>query len=407
MSQEFALVQRLSSAARRAVGLTRETRRHWRTRPDDIQLSWGFPYPASFPIAELLEAAQMGLGKEGDRALQYGGGDACRRLERWVRDRLQQRGVQLHEVDCLITCGSSQALGLVAQVMVDPGDLVVVEGPTFMGALRAFRNAGAQLHQVTLEDDGPDLRALREWLEERLRGGQPMPKVFYTVPNFHNPTGCCMSLDKRRCLVELAERYGFLIVEDDAYGDLRFEGEDLPPLKAFDRQGVVAYVGTFSKTIAPGIRIGWIFGAEPLIAAMARLKADGGTSPFVQTVVAYYCEGANFDRRVEVLRANYRRRRDVMLHALERYMPADCRWTRPQGGFFVWLHLPEGIDSRELLAKAIDHGVSFVDGRPFFADVEEGARYLRLAFCYVPEDRMAEGIRRLTQALEELLETGP
>jgi 2-aminoadipate transaminase len=301
----------------------------------------------------------------------------------------------------MLANGATDALDSVCQTFLEPGDRMFVEAPTFMGALGLFRNYGVELTGFPLDDDGVDLDAVADELAARRESERDLPTVFYTIPNFQNPTGTTLSRDRRERLLELAAEYGFVVIEDDAYGDLRYYGEDVPPLKALDDEGRVVRVGTFSKTIAPGIRTGWVIAHEEILERVRGVSA-GGTNTFTRGVVGRFCGDGRLEENVAELREAYRERRDHMLRCLDEEMPAAVEWTEPDGGFFVWVELPEGLDAGELLSDAADEGVVYLPGSMFFPD-DRGENCLRLSFSHVSFEEMERGVAALATATRSLL----
>jgi 2-aminoadipate transaminase len=285
-------------------------------------------------------------------------------------------------------------------VFVDRGDTVLVEGPTFMGAVRHFSEAGARLVTVPTDGQGMDVDALEEILRQ-LRKDGVRPKFLYTIPTFHNPTGTTMPLARRQRLVELGATYGVAVVEDDAYGDLRFEGQPLPNLAALDQEGWVIRVGTFSKILAPGLRMGWAYARPEVINRLGHFKVEGSSGPFQTRVVAKYCEDGRLDAHIQQLIALYRGKRDVMLDAIRQEFPPEVAVVRPEGGFFVWCTLPAGMSAIALAKKAAEHKVSFVPGTGFYAN-GQGDDAIRLAFSLQPEEKIVEGIARIGKAMRGL-----
>jgi len=375
----------------------------WRRvgNPEAVPFNYGYPYPGSYPLAALTEATARVLTREGAMAMRYGGGEACRQLSRIVEERLRGRGMEPRG-GLLITNGSAQALALSCQLFLDAGDWVAAEGPTYMGALRVMRNHAAQVLHVDMDDDGLCPETLREKLESRLREGLPQPKFLYTIPNFQNPSGCTMTEERRRALLELAEEYDFMIVEDDAYGELRFAGDDVPTLFALDRWDRVIYVGSMSKVLAPGVRLGWMTGPEPIMRELMARKVDGGTNPFAQSVVAEYWSVTDFDGRLHEIRRGYRLRRDAMLAALVRHMPDGCSWTQPEGGFFVWVALPQGVRAVDVVREAEAAGAQVLGGGLFYADGRGGGN-LRLSFSYPEPEDIDRGIQALGDTVKAIL----
>jgi 2-aminoadipate transaminase len=333
--------------------------------------------------------------------LQYGAGDVAAELDTFLVERAATRGISVTEDEVVVTNGSSQAIDLVCRVCLDRGDFIMSEAPTFMGALRSFRNFSVTCLGFELDDEGVVTDDIEEELVRRRKRGLPIPKFFYTIPNHQNPKGVTMSLERRRELLELASEFDFIIVEDDAYGELRFEGEEVPTLKELDEADRVVHVGTFSKVIGPGVRTGWALAPPEIASQLGRLRA-GGTNGLTQSTVAQYCQEIDFDERVQWLRESYRERRDVMLEALDEFMPDCAEWGRPEGGFFIWAELPEEFDTEELLPKAAERGVAFLNGGMFFPD-GTGNNCMRLGFSYAEHAEIREGIRLLGELLKEEL----
>ena len=383
-------------------------------RPEVISFAGGLPAPELFPIGEFQQACQRVLDENGGAALQYSTTEGYLPLREMIARHSVRYGLAAKPENVLITSGSQQALDLIAKLLINRGDRALVEAPTYLGALQAFNVYGAEYVSVPTDDDG--LRT--DLLDEALRSG---PKFMYILPNFQNPSGVTLALERRKTLVALADKYGVPIVEDDPYGQLRYEGEHLPPLLVLDREtrgirrdngyhlGNVIYLSTFSKTLAPGLRLGWIVAPPDVIARLVQLKqgADLHTSTFTQMVAYEVARGGFLDQHIRRLRDVYRERRGVMLEALEECFPpaSGVTWTRPQGGLFLWLRLPEGMDSHRLLEAALRRDVAFVPGSSFFANDAEGRRYMRLNFSNAQPDLIREGIRRLAAAtLEQLRE---
>ncbi len=369
-------------------------------QPDVISLAGGLPAPELFPVDEYRRAFEWVLETDGQQALQYGPSEGYRPLRELLAQRLTGFGMRCAADDVLITNGSQQALDLLGKVFLNPGDSVLVERPTYLGALQAFNQYQPSYVAVGMDDDGMRVDEVEHALESR-RG---RIKLIYALPNFQNPTGRSMSLDRRRRLVELAGRYGVPIVEDDPYGELRYEGQHQPTLKSLDREGVVIYLGTFSKILAPGFRLGWIVAgsevSETLLHAKQPSDLHTGMAPQMAT---YRVASDGFvDRHVERIKAFYRERRDVMLRALEEHFPSDAHFTRPAGGLFVWAELPSFINTRELLEDAVQDKVAFVPGQGFHSD-HSGTNTMRLNFSNVPPELLREGVRRLGLAVQRRL----
>lgn len=370
----------------------------WRSidAPDAVSLSFGFPFPESFPNDDLVTAAKAVFKQEGDRALQYGGGDYPDRLETAVADRERRLGTDCSAENVLLTNGATHAIDLVCSTFLEGGDEVFVEAPTFMGALRVFANYGVTVTGFENDAIGLNVDAVEAELRRRRADGRDGPKLLYTVPDFQNPTGTTMSLDRRERLVDLAAEFDFAVLEDGAYSELRFEGEHVAPLSALDENGRVVRVGTFSKTIAPGVRTGWVLGSEPVVGAVGRMRA-GGTNTFTQGVLGRYCAEGKLAANVEELRVAYEARRDHLLDCLETHMPTEATWTDPDGGFFVWVTMPAGVDTEAMLPTAAEEGVTYLPGEMFFPD-DRGARSLRLSFSHADFEAMERGVEALARA---------
>ncbi len=359
-----------------------------------ISLSYGFAGPEMFPVDALSSATAEILAEDTDGALNYG--ESYPGLVRLVSERLTRQGMAIQDQQVILTYGSSQVLALLPQILVDKGDIVIVEGPTFMGAVKNFLIGGAQLITVNVDEHGMDTDQLEQILREQAAKGI-RPKFIYTIPTFQNPSGSDMTIARRQRLVDLAAEYGVLVVEDDAYGDLRFEGDPTPRLAALNHDWVL-HVGTFSKILAPGIRLGWAAGPQPIIDRLKAFKLEGSSGPFMTRLVERFCADGRLDTHIKALNATYRRKRDLMLKLIASEFPADITAPKPAGGFFIWAGLPEGLSARLIAKVAEEHGVAFVPGTGFYAN-GQGDNRMRLAFSYQSEERIAEGITRLGQAI--------
>lgn len=370
-----------------------------------ISFTYGFPDPPSLPTAEVAAAATRSLERDGQWALQYGDTTGYSGLIDVLLAKLaRDQGIEAAPENVLITAGGSQAMALVLDAFVDWDDTVITEAPTWLGAVHAFRNVGARAVSIPVDAEGTDTHALERELR-RLRTEGIRPKLIYVISNFQNPTGISTTIERRKRLIALAREYGTPILEDDAYFDLRYDGEDLPPIYALDDAGGTMYLGTFSKTMGAGMRLGWLVAPPEIIARLAALKIDGGTNVFGSHVAAEWVP-EHLEGHVGELREIYRRRRDLMLQALDRHMPANTTWTRPEGGFFVWVTLPEGIDTNRLLPQARERGVEFLPGSTCYID-DHGRNQMRLSFSFASDDEIDPGIRVLGEiAAGELLEAG-
>ncbi len=390
-----------SSAIRELLKLTQ--------RPEVISFGGGLPAPEVFPVEAFQEACRKVLADSGPAALQYSTTEGYPPLRDFIAQKLRRYGILASAENVLITSGSQQALDLIGKLLINEGDRLLVESPTYLGALQAFNVFGAEYVSVPTDADG--LRT--DLLEEALRSG---PKFMYVLPNFQNPSGVTLSRGRREELVLLADKYGIPVIEDDPYGQLRYEGDHLPALVLLDREncrrdngytlGNVIYLSTFSKTLAPGLRLGWIAAPSEVIAKLVQLKqgADLHTSTFNQMVAYEVAHNGFLDQHVKKIRKVYRERRDVMLGALEEFFPPEVKWTHPHGGLFLWVTMPEGTNGQELLKAALSENVAFVPGDCFFANPDEGHRHMRLNFSNAEPERIREGIRRLSIAVKKQLQ---
>jgi 2-aminoadipate transaminase len=375
-------------------------------RPEVISFGGGLPAPDVFPVQRFEEACHKVLKEHGAKALQYGATEGYEPLREMIASNMARYGIISKAENVLITSGSQQALDLIGKLLINRGDRVLVEAPTYLGALQAFNIYGAQYASVPIDDDG----LVTDRLDPCLRSG---PKFMYILPNFQNPTGVTLSEGRRHQLILMADRYGIPIIEDDPYGQLRYEGEHIAPLVVLDRenlrrdngfsQGNVIYLSTFSKTLAPGIRLAWMVAPVEVISKLVQLKqgADLHTSTFSQYVAYEVARDGFLDQHVKLIRQVYRERRDVMLHALEEFFPKEVTWTHPQGGLFLWVSMPEGTDCQALFRAALAEDVAFVPGDCFYAgNSVEGCRHMRLNFSHSQPELIREGIRRLSIAVK-------
>jgi 2-aminoadipate transaminase len=356
-----------------------------------ISFSFGFPDPASLPADEVAAVTTRVLGERGHAALQYGDYVGYSGLiDALIAKLSRDQGIHARRENIIITAGGSQAIDLLLDVLIDWGDTIVSEMPTWVGAVQAFHSAGANIVSIPVDSEGIDVTALDRELH-RLRAHGAIPKFIYANANFQNPTGATMSLKRRQDLLALARGANTLLIEDDAYFDLRYDGEALPTIYSLDDGGSVVYMGTLSKTMGPGMRLGWLVGPAELIRRVSALKVDGGTNVFGAHVAADWLPEKLLPH-VQRLRDVYRRRRDLMLAALERHMPPGSTWTIPHGGFFIWLTLPPAIDTKRMLPQVQERGVEFLPGPACFADTA-GANQLRLSYSFVEDDLIEPGIR--------------
>ncbi|ASJ15530.1 aminotransferase-like domain-containing protein [Thermococcus radiotolerans] len=369
---------------------------------DVISLAGGLPAPETFPVETIKEIAAEILTHHADKALQYGTTKGFTPLRLALADWMEKRyGIPTSKVEIMMVAGSQQALDLIGRVFINPGDIVVVEGPTYLAALNAFKYYDPEFLSIPMDDNGMMVDLLEEKLRKLNAEGKKV-KFVYTVSTFQNPMGVTMSLDRRKRLIELAREYDFLIVEDSPYSELRYSGEPIPPIKHFDDEGRVMYLGTFSKILSPGMRLGWIAAHPHFIRKIeiAKQAVDLCANTLSQVIAWKYVADGHLDEHIPKIIEFYKPRRDAMLEALEEYMPEGVKWTKPDGGMFIWVTLPEGIDTKVMAEKAISRGVAYVPGEAFFAH-REVKNAMRLNFTYVPEEKIRDGVKRLAEVIEE------
>lgn len=369
-------------------------------RPGSIPLTGGIPDPDTLPTEQLLEATRIVLDREAKWALEYGGNYGYDGLRELIPARVdRQPGLDYTAANVSLVSGSAHALHNVFDTFLNPGDTVVVEAPAWGGVLRHLQAFQAQVEPVSLDDDGLCTAELDDTLA-RLTAEGRKPKLIYTIPAFQNPMGVTTTLERRKQLVEIAARHRVLILEDDAYGELRFTGERVPSILSLAGGEGVIRCGTFSKIIATGLRVGWIMGATEYVDATARMRFDNGTSPFASRIIAAYIEQGFHEPHVAKMCGVYRAKCDAMLNALEETCSTRATWTRPEGGFFVWMTLPDSVNPAKLAEAAAAEGVQYIPGKSFFAD-GRGSHNVRLAYSYMTEAEINEAIRRLSRAIEQ------
>ncbi len=370
-------------------------------RPEVISLAGGLPDTSTFPPESYAALMNTVAAESCARALQYGPTEGLAVVRECIRRVMAAEGAIVDPDDVLVTTGGQQVIDLVCKTLIDPGDVVVAEGPTYPGAVPAFNAYQADVVQIEMDEDGMDVDALEATLEELDRDGR-RPKFIYTIPNFQNPAGVTLSLPRRERLVAVAREREILVLEDNPYGLLRYEGDPLPTLYALDGGEFVVYLGTFSKILSPGLRLGWTTAPAPVLEKMnlGKQAADLCSSSMTQHFVAAYFEAGPWDEYVASLRDIYRARRDVVLDALAEHLPREAVWTRPAGGLFVWATLPAYIDTTDLLARALQENVAFVPGRAAYLDGRGGSS-LRLNFSGVGPDELREGVRRIGAVVAE------
>lgn len=369
-------------------------------RPEVISFAGGLPASELFPTAQLAELAHDLLLDDGARALQYAPTEGLAVLRQLIADRLRDRfGLDRNADEVLVVTGSQQALDLTGKIFVDEGDVVLCESPTYLGAINALRAYRPRFVEVPTDDEG----MVPTELERRLIGPD-RAKFIYVVPDFQNPSGRRWSVDRRRALAEIAARFEVPVIEDAPYAELCFDGDALPPVASFDTAGLVIFLGTFSKILSPGLRLGWVAADEAILRRYVLVKqgADLHTSSLTQLLAARFILECDLDGHISRIKDAYRRRRDAMLSALDKHMPPGVSYTRPKGGLFLWLELPSGLDARALLERSLEENVAFVPGSAFFT--EDGHdNTMRLNFSAMPVDRIAEGVRRLGRVLESVM----
>jgi len=369
-----------------------------------ISFAGGLPDPATFPVQELKAITARVLDREAHLALQYGPTEGDARLRDELVKWMAKDGIRATRDQIVVTLGSQQGLDLVGRVFLDPGDPVIVELPSYMAALQVFRSYRAQMVGVPQDSDGIRIDILEATLARLAREGR-RPKLIYVVPDFQNPSGVTLAADRRVRLLELARNYRALVVEDNPYRELRFEGAAPPPLAALDEEGRVIYLSTFSKTLCPGLRIAWMAASDEFIrqCVTAKQGIDLCCPALTQAIAAEFCAEGHLHGRIPGIVDLYRRKRDAMVAALSREMPAGVTWTRPQGGLFLWVTLPEGMDTEQLLRAAVEEeGVAYVVGTGFHAD-GGGRNAMRLNFSFPSEANIDEGITRLARLVRKNL----
>ena len=370
------------------------------SRPNVIGLSGGSPDISSLPLDEVAECAKRVVTENGLKSLQYGGADGRIETRTMVAGMLAEDDIHVDPDEIIITGGSQQALDFMGRVFINPGDKIIVEGPSYLGALQAFSAYQPDVEVVPMDDEGMRMDALEETLE---RLGPRGAKFIYTIPNFQNPAGVTMTLERRKRLLELAREYDIQVIEDDPYGRLRFEGEHIAPLKSMDPN--VIYLGTTSKIFAPGLRLAWCVAPKPVLAKI-NLCEQGASlccSAFNQILAEQYFTNTDWKGTLVKSRAIYRSRRDAMISALEEFFPPEATWTHPEGGLFVYVTLPPYFDTEQMMSAALENGVAYVPGTNCFPD-GQGRSSMRLAFSYEPEDKIREGVRRLSEVIADRME---
>lgn len=370
-------------------------------QPDIISFAGGLPAPELFPVKDILTCSTNVLQEHGQQALQYSTTEGVPGLRKWVANRMnQQLQTTFSMDDILITHGSQQALDLSGKVFLDEGDVVLCECPTYLAALSAFRCYGCEFKEIDTDEDGMNMEYLQKVLEMT-----PNCKLIYVIPDFQNPTGRTWSIERRKRLVQLATQYDVMILEDNPYGELRYEGEHLPSIKSFDEDGHVLCCGTFSKIFCPGYRIGWIAGREDIIRQFVTVKqgADLQCNTLAQMEILTYMETFDIDAHIQKILKLYHQRRDLALATMDANFPASVRYTRPHGGLFCWVSLPNYLDANEILNECLQRKVAFVPGASFFAN-EPQKNHFRINFSNMSEERIVTGIQILAEVLHDAID---
>ncbi|MEU2929442.1 PLP-dependent aminotransferase family protein [Streptomyces sp. NPDC007251] len=369
------------------------------SRPEVVSLAGGMPNLAALPLKTLSAQAAQIIAEDGLTALQYASAHGLPLLREQICEVMALEDIAAHPDDVVLTVGSQMGLDLVTRLFCDPGDVVVAEGPSYVGALGSFAAYQAQVVHVAMDEHGLVPEGLRAALRQAVNDGRRV-KLLYTIPNFHNPAGVTLAVERRAEILEICRTYDVLVVEDNPYGLLGFDGRAYPALRSLDPDNVV-YLGSFSKTFASGLRVGWVLAPravrEKLVLAMESATLCAPT--LNQMIVSRYLATHDWQGQIEMFRENYRERRDAMLSALERYLPPGCTWTKPDGGFYVWVTVPRGVDTKAMLPRAVDARVAYASGSGFFTD-KSGSRQMRLSYCYPAPERIREGVRRLAAVLE-------
>ena len=375
-----------------------------------LSFIYGHVAPTLFPVEQLQQASAIALAARDRAALNYGHSMGYKPLRDYLREKFaRDEGLQLESGELMLTAGASAGLDMLIRVFTRPGDTVLVEAPSYHEALKVIRDYPVKLVEVSLDEDGLQIDALSAQLA-RLKLAGERPALLYTIPTFHNPSGVTLNLVRRVRLLELATQHELLVLEDDVYHDLHFDRPAPASLYSLDTEDLVIRLGSFSKILAPGLRLGWFIGAEERLAQLAHsglVSSGGGANPFVACTVAAFCEQNWLEPHIEELRLNYRRRRDLMLETLADHMPAEVTWTHPAGGFFVWLTLPTSLPARVVVEDAREQGISLISGEPFFAvDPHAGRHNLRLSYSYLDLDDLARGVRVVAELIGKRLVRG-
>ena len=365
---------------------------------DIISFGGGMPSADSFPAEELRLAAEKAFLEDSNLTLQYGVSEGYLPLRKYIVNWMQQKGMDITVDNVLILSGSQQGLDLMSKAFLNADDQVVVESPSYLSAFQIFNLYQAQFLMVPSDLSGMEVDKLEAMLEEN------KPKLLYVIPTFQNPTGITMTLERRKKLLEIAAKHNVIIIEDDPYGWLRYEGEELPTLKALDKNDQVVYLGSFSKIVSPGLRVGFAIGDPAILGKMVigKQTTDVHTNNLAQRMIHSFCTDSSLEGHIEKIGVMYKEKRDLMLSAMDKYFPTELTWTRPEGGLFIWATLPEGLNSKELLEKAIQAKVAIIPGEPFFADGSVKNTF-RLNFSNADKALIEVGIEKLGKTIKAFL----
>ncbi|MEH7120317.1 PLP-dependent aminotransferase family protein [Neobacillus vireti] len=369
-------------------------------RPEVISFAGGLPAPELFPVEALKEVCNIVLNEEGPASLQYSTTEGFIPLREAICQRMKVMDISTPIENVLITSGSQQAIDLTGRLFINEGDTIICESPTYLAAINAFKSYNPKFVEVAMDEEGMVMEQLEKKLQEH-----PNTKFIYTIPDFQNPTGRTLKLERRKKMIELANQYDVLIVEDNPYGAIRFAGEPLPPVKYFDTEGRVIYISTFSKIFTPGLRLGWICADESFIEKYVAFKqtADLHTDNFAQRITAKYLELYNIEDHISKIKAVYKERCLAMLSCIKEFFSKNINYSVPEGGLFIWIELPESVDSRELFTECLANNVAFVPGTPFFPNGTKN-HALRLNYSNMPKEKIREGMKRMGEVLHCELE---
>jgi len=372
--------------------------------PDMISFAGGFPNPETFPADIVREILNDVLKRDGGQALQYGVAEGYAPLREAVAARMKKKGLDCTKEEILIVSGSQQAIDLMGKIFIDPRDIVVVTAPTYLAAITGFGALQASFESIPIDQNNMRMDIFEERIKKLAKRSNP-PEIVYALPNFQNPAGVTMPEKNRKKLVDLASEYDFIVLEDDPYGELRYFGEHLRPIKSYDDEDRVVYMSTFSKILSPGLRVGWVVAPEDILKKLviSKQSTDVCTNVIGQRVAHEYIIRGHIDPQIERIKKIYSRKMSLMLNGMDEFMPEGIKWMKPEGGMFLWVNLPEGTDSSDLLKKALKKRVAFVTGRAFFADPRDGLSTMRLNFTHPSDDLIVEGLRRLGSVINQEL----